>query len=262
MKNFIWHRSSQEAHSNPYEYEAQEQFVREASLVLNAIKVEIEKYNRSFSRDDKSLLKAIWMLHIDATDSLLECLDLLISKRHKIAGRLIRDTVEVLDLAAFFHARTERSTNLLQKWYDNEVIPNREFRDYVKKNINEILAEELRSVYSQLSKINHRTYKSLAYGYILGKNDKLVYDGFIKSDILIYPGVISMYFSLLGNMIQVLSEELVKRELVSKEVVENIWKNSIEKEPVKRRFTTPEEIFRRYKEKKTTDNTVENDNAS
>lgn len=260
MKNFIWNRNPQEAYENPYEYEALEQFMREASNVLSAIKVQLEKFNREFTRDDKSLKKAIWMLHIDATDSLLECLELLLAKRHKIAGRLIRDTVEVLDLAAFFHNEGERSKNLLLKWYENEVVPNREYRDFVKKNVSEEKAEELKLVYEQLSKINHRTYKSLAYGYILGKDNKLVYDGFYKSDILIYPGVISMYLSLLANMIQLLLKELIERELLSEEEIEKIWKDSIEEKPINRKYISPEEEYKKFKEKKTTDNEVNNGN--
>ncbi len=258
MKSFIWNRSPQEAHKNPYEYEAQEQFMREASKVLRAIKVQLEKFNREFTRDDKSLKKAIWMLQIDATDSLLECLELLIAMRHKIAVRLIRDTVEVLDLAAFFHNESERSKNLLIKWYDNETVPNSEYRNFVKKNISEEKAEQLKLVYEQLSKINHRTYKSLAYGYILGKDSKLVYDGFHKSNILVYPGVISMYLSLLANMIQLLSSELIERELLSVGEIDQIWKDSIEEEPVNRKYISPEEVFNKFIEKKTTDNKVQN----
>jgi hypothetical protein len=210
MKNFIWHRNPKIAYENPYEYEAQEQFVREANEVLNRIRKELEKYNRMFTRDDKSVIKAIWMLSLDATDSLLECLELLLEKRHKIAGRLIRDSVEVLDLAALFFTKSDKSVRLLSKWYNNEVVPNREYRYFVKNNISESKANELKEFYHQLSKINHRTYRSLAYGYILGKDNHLVYDGFHES--LIYPGVISMYYSLLANMIQILSIEITKMD--------------------------------------------------
>ena len=254
MKNFIWNRDPQEAYKNPYEYEAQDQFAREASRVLNAIKLKLEKYNRKYTRDDTSLEKAIWMLNVDATDSLIECLNLLTSKKHKVAGRLIRDTVEVLDLSAFFHSRTPKSKKLLEKWYNDKVIPNSEFRDFVRQNISEEIAEELKHVYSQLSKINHRTYRSLAYGYVLGKDDKLVYDGFSKSDSLIYPGVFSMYYALLANVIKLLASEIVKRDLVSMQDVDIIWEKSSETDPIERKFITPEEVLKRHLDEKTTDN--------
>ncbi len=258
LKNFIWNRSPQDAYRNPYEYKAQEQFVREAFKVLDAIKIQFEKFNRIFTRDDVSLEKAIWMLQLDATDSLIGCLELLVTKKHKVAGRLIRDTVEVLDLSAYFSIENEKSKNSLKKWYRNEVIPNREYRDFVKTNISLEKAEELKLVYSQLSKFNHRTYKSLAYGYILGKDNKLVYDGFSNSNSLIYPGVISMYYSLLANMIQLLAYEAIERKLLKKEVVENIWEESIEEEPINRKYITPEEVFKNFISKKTSNDKVKN----
>jgi len=242
MLNFIWTREPSEAYLNPYEYAAQEQFVREALKVLDEFKKHMGNYNRKFSRDDTSLDKAIWMLQMDAIDSLLECHNLLSNKKHKIAGRLFRDTIEVLDLASFFNAKSERSKNLLKKWFKDEVIPNREFRNYIKENQGEKKAKQLASFYSQLSKLNHRTYRSLAYGYILGKNEMLVYDGFQKSDLLVFPGTISMYYSLLANLIRLLSTELINGGLIKIEIINHIWDKCIEDNPEERKFVIREPI--------------------
>jgi len=236
MLNFIWTREPAEAYKNPYEYDAQAQFSREAANILAGFKNQLESNNRKYSRDDVSLEKAIWMLQTDAVDSLMECLNLLSLKKHKIAGRLFRDTIEVLDLAALFRTETQKSKNLLAKWFKDEVIPNKEYRDYIKKNISEEKAKQLSSFYSLLSRINHRTYKSLAYGYILGRGKKLVYDGFHKSDSLVFPGVISLYYSLLAHIISILSQEIKNSRMVSHETIEKIWNDCIEKKPEERRF--------------------------
>src|SRR5258708_1130795 len=102
MPSFIWNRSPAQPYSNPYEYDAQSQFAREASAFLVKIDERFCDSLTRFHRDDKSLAKAIWMLHVDALDSLRDCLDLLSEKRHRVAGRLFRDIVETLDLAAYF----------------------------------------------------------------------------------------------------------------------------------------------------------------
>jgi len=236
MLNFIWTREPSEAYLNPYEYDAQEQFSREVLNILMDLKNNMETYNRKFSRDETSVEKAIWMLQIDAIDSLLECHNLLTAKKHKVAGRLFRDTIEVLDLASFFSTKTDRSKSLLEKWFKDEVIPNREYRDYIKKHQGEQSAKKLASFYSQLSKINHRTYRSLAYGYILGNNKMLVYDGFLKSDLLVFPGTISMYYSLLANLVIILSREIVGGGLLTPETVQAIWGKNIEANPEERKY--------------------------
>jgi len=247
MKNFIWSRNPKEAYENPYEYEAQEQFSREAFKVLSGFIKHLKSYDLKFTRDERSLEKALWMLFLDAVDSLLECHNYLTEKNHKIAGRLFRDAFEVMDLSALFSSGTDKSKRLLEKWYDDKVIPNREYRDYIKKHISVELAEKHRVFYSQISKINHRTYKSLAYGYVLGGENKFAYDGFQKSKILVYPGVLSMYYSLLANSISIFSSEIKKCSLLPNNQIEEIWDESIEKEPECRRFETVK-MVNEYKE--------------
>ena len=234
--NFIWIRDPSEAYKNPYEYLAQEQFSRESFSILVGFKKNLETYNRNFQIDERSLEKAIWMLHIDAVDTLLECHDLISKKKHKVTGRLFRDTIEALDLAALFDTRTSSSNKLLNDWYEDKIIPNSRYRDYVKKNIGMEKAEQLTKFYSMLSKLNHRSYRTLAYGFIRGKDDKLVYDGFSDSNSLIFPGVISMYYCLLANLILITSDEIVKRNLIDAAIIKKIWDENIEPEPENRKY--------------------------
>ncbi|MBL8311874.1 MAG: hypothetical protein JNL19_15750 [Burkholderiales bacterium] len=82
MASLVWGRDPQEAHDNPYEYEAQDQFVREAKELLSQIQVALDHFTMSFHRDDRSLEKATWMLAIDLNDALLESAQLFVEKRH------------------------------------------------------------------------------------------------------------------------------------------------------------------------------------
>ena len=209
-------------------------------LFRSGLKEKLELYNKTFHQDDRSLKKAVWMLLVDAIDSLLECHDFLLNKRHKIAGRLFRDAVEVIDLSMLFMTKTEKSKRLLDKWYDDEVIPNREYRNYVDKNLGPYVAEKYRKFYSQISKINHRTYKALTLGYILDVNGTFVYDEFTShlkdTNFLVYPGIISMYYAILANVVFILSLATGKSELVSNDDIGNIWENSIENIPEKRKY--------------------------
>ena len=97
MPSFIWNRTPQEAMDNPYEYDAQEQFTREASNILELISEELQKHDRKFTRDERTIDKAIWMLQNDALDSLKGILTSLNEKHHRIAGKLFRDVIETLD---------------------------------------------------------------------------------------------------------------------------------------------------------------------
>lgn len=246
-KNFIWTRDPKEAYSNPYEYEAEEQFSRESYNLLVGLKEKLELFNRTFHRDDRSLEKATWMLLIDAIDSLLECHNFLLNKKHKVAGRLFRDAIEVIDLSSLFMSKTEKSKKLLEKWYNDEIIPNRDYRNYIENQKGKEDAEKYRKYYSQISKFNHRSYRTLAYGYLKNRNGNLVYDGFTtdlnNSHLRVFPGIISMQYVLLANCILILLTAIEKSKLISKTDIDDIWTKSIEKIPLQRKFKTLEEVY-------------------
>src|SRR5919112_2046420 len=105
MPSQVWGRSSQEAFHNPYEYAVQEQFLREADALLERLNANYQKYSMKFHFEDRSATKAVWMLQLDALDSLRDALQALSTKNHRVAAKLFRDVVETLDLAAFFYSR-------------------------------------------------------------------------------------------------------------------------------------------------------------
>jgi len=235
MPSIVWGRDPREAYKNPYEYEAQNQFVREAQKIIDKLFSELLKYSMKFKRDDTSIKKAIWMLQIDAVDSLRDCLILMKQKRHRVAGRLFRDVMETLDLAAFFSSDTTKSNEELRKWYSDEIVSHSKYRDFIKNTESKQKAETIKGYYQMLSKITHRTYRTLAYGYVLGRDDFLAYEGNSKN-ILVPPETIAMYYSLLADFILITSNEIEKRGLVKKSIVKNIWRDSLEAETVPRRF--------------------------
>jgi len=247
MPSFIWTRSLEDAFDEPYEYPAQEQFIREAETVLTKFKEELSNYDMQFTTTDKSIKKVVWMLVNDASDSLKDCLLSIKEKRHKIAGKMYRDVIETLDLAAYFNTDTVESNKHLTKWYTDEVIPNRVYRDYVKKTIGENEAKEKSEAYSDFSKFTHRTYHTLLFGYGAGVDKKIYYDGYKDNDILIQPTTISMYYVYLRHLILIFSLELSKLGLMDSLKIDEIWEGSLEKESTPRRFISPKEVYEKMK---------------
>jgi len=235
MPSLVWGRSPQEAYDNPYEYEAQDQFVREAKSLLKHMNTVFQKYSMGFHRDDRSIKKAVWMLQLDALDSLRDALDALVNKKHRVVSTLFRCIVESFDLAAYFHSN--ENNHQLEEWYNDEIIPNYLYRNFIKKTKGSKAAKEKADYYSTLSKIIHRTYGVLLYGYGLGAGDMLWHDGYKNSGLLILPQTISTYFAILADLIlNFLGETSVRGILSEKEVKEAIVE-SLETKTVPRRFS-------------------------
>lgn len=253
MPSFVWGRDPQEAFEEPYEYEAQEQFYREASNLIRNLYSRLNSEHHEYFRDDISVKKAIWLLQIDALDSLFDCLDALKTKRHRVAGKLFRDIEETLDLAAFFSSSSERRNSLIKKWFSDEIIPHREYRDHVKKVYGEELASKKAAHYSKLSKFTHRTYRIIMDGYLLGRNNRLVHDRVAltygsniesgSETFLVAPHTISAYCAVLASEILFFCEELHQRGTLSHEEVESAINESMEEESVPRRFLSPKMLF-------------------
>jgi hypothetical protein len=236
MPSFVWYRHPEEAYQNPYEYDAQAQFSREAHALLEKLYDGLNSYLMRFGTAEETLEKAVWMLQIDALDSLRDALELLNSKRHRPAGRLFRDVVETLDLAAYFWSGTPESKSSLAKWYNNEVIPHRVYREFLKKTVDEKRAEERRDYYHDLSKFTHRSYRALLKSYSVRRGDRLVYDGSARSGRRILPQTIAAYYAIIGDLILQLSKEVVNGGLLTSDFVDTAWKESTELETIPRRF--------------------------
>lgn len=247
MPSFIWTRSLEDAFDEPYEYPAQEQFIREAETLLTKFKEDLSNYDMQFTTLDRSIKKAIWILVNDAADSLTDCLISIRDKKHRIAGKMYRDVIETLDLAAYFNTDNIDSNKYLTKWYEDEVVPNRVYRDYIKRTIGETKAKEKSESYSDFSKFTHRTYHTLLFGYGQGVDNKMYYDGYKDNDILVQPTTISMYYVYLRHLILIFSLELSKLGLVDSKRIDEIWADSLEKESVPRRFLSPKEVFEKMK---------------
>lgn len=195
-KSRLWTQRLEEVLRNPYDYESQELFLKEASSVLNRVYKSYDKYFLKFRLNERTKKRAIWMLHLDALDTLRDCIFLLRRKKHRIVGKLFRDVTEVLDLATLFWWEGDEHQTNVQKWYDDEVIPHRAFRQYIKKIKGDNFCKYSTTMYANLSKWTHHCYSVLLSSYSRGwKEDDalLMYDSHFRSDTLIMPQIISQY---------------------------------------------------------------------
>jgi len=238
-------RSSREAFENPYEYAVQDQFVREASSLLLIFYGLMSDNRLTFRRDDRSVEKAIWMLQMDALDSLRDCLKSLVRKNHRVAGKLFRDIIETLDLAAYFASRSKKSNHDLDKWYRNEIIPHSVYREFIKSTEGPAASDEKKRLYSNLSKFTHRSYRAICDGYTLGSNDRLVHDavtvtfserGEQAETMLVTPQIIASYFASLAELTRMFSVEVHQRGVLSEVEVSDAITKALEVETVPRRF--------------------------
>ena len=236
MPSFVWFRDPAEAHANPYEHPAQAQFAREAKVVLDKLADLLNRYTMRFHRDDKSSEKAIWFLQTDAVDALRDALDMIGAKKHRISGRLFRDVLETLNLAAYFHSDSDDARADLRRWYEDDVIPHKRYREFIANTVGPAAKEESVRMHRNFSKFTHRTYRALSQSYSLGGGDLLVYEGFTKTDLLVLPSTIAEHYAGLASFIWLALEELPRRGLVSEEEVKEALASTFEAEVVPRRF--------------------------
>lgn len=237
MPSFVWERDPSEAYQEPYEYGGQEQFAREATALVARLKSIYEISNPSFEVDDQSSARAVWMLQVDALSALSDVISLLEEKRFRVASRLFRDVVETLDASYYFALAGEASEENLRKWYSNEVISHRVFREFVRRHHGPEQAEHLRSLYSDLSKYTHRTFRTLSMSYLLGHDDTAVYDGFRGNErFYVLPHVISFAYAVLAGLVKRFVRFAVDTQHITEQEAINLWESCLEKETVPRRF--------------------------
>ena len=244
MPSLIWGRDAQEAFEQPYEYQAQEQFVREAKSLLTKLYKLINSEEQKHTREEKSVEKAIWLLVNDALDSLRDCLEALIHKDHRITGKQFRDIVESMDLAAFFNSNTDESNLCLNKWYNNEIVPHSKYRDYVRKTNGDKAAKQSANYYRNLSRFTHRSYHAILDGYVLGRDGKIVHDGITEiytgnkesKRFLVLPQTISSYYAVLASLIETYANQLPDLKLVDQNHIQEAFKTSLETETIPRQF--------------------------
>lgn len=246
MPSIVWGRDPQEAYEQPYEYAAQEQFVREASRLLDRLYVLLNSERHHYTTDDRSAAKAVWLLAMDALDSLREGLASLERKEHRIAGKLFRDVLESMDLAAYFSAPDEKGSKAMSKWYRGEYVPHSEYREYFRKSHGDQPANELTELYKKLSRFTHRSYGAILEGYSVGGGDRLVHDrsaetlpgiGDGRSRMLVPPQTIAAYYAALAGFIAEYAQELTVLGVLDMESARGAFALALETETVPRRFT-------------------------
>ncbi len=246
MPSIVWGRAPQEAYEEPYEYGAQEQFAREATKLLSQLYVLLNSERHRYATDDRSVAKAVWLLAMDALDSLRESLAALERKEHRIAGKLFRDVLESMDLAAYFCVPDEKSGMAMAKWYRDEYVPHSEYRDYFRKNHGNLAANELAALYKRLSRFTHRSYGAILEGYTVGGGNRLVHDRSdetlpgireTSSRMLVPPQTIAAYYAALAGFIAEYAEELTVLGVVDIESTRKAFSSALEAETVPRRFT-------------------------
>lgn len=244
MPSQVWGRDPQEAYEEPYEYAAQEQFSREAAALSLGFYRHLNSDGYRFTEEDRSSAKAIWLLAMDGLDSLRDSLGALADRNHRVAAKLFRDVMESMDLAALFASGAKQARASLAKWYNDEIVPHREYRGYVKNTIGDERAEELRRHYVSLSRFTHRSYRALLDGYSLGGGGRLVHDasgelsGASKDakKLLVLPHTIASYYAVLASLILTYADQIVKLGLLTNEQVADVFANSLESETVPRTF--------------------------
>jgi len=245
MPSQVWGRDPQEAYENPYEYAIQAQFAREARALLKQSYLLLVADRHTYTGAERTPQKAVWMLHMDALDALQDAQDALARKRHRVAGKLFRNVMESLDLAAYFHDGNTRSAEDLAIWYADGWVPHGHYRDHIHRTEGSAAAAHKNAQYKNLSKFVHRSYRAILDGYSSGVGDRLVHDGRGQKfgdeewadTMLVFPQVISSYYAALAELILAsFLPEIVRLGTASKTDVLSALDLSLEKETVKRRF--------------------------
>jgi hypothetical protein len=235
LKNFIWNRDPQEAMDNPYEWDAQKKFVKEANSFLREIRKHIIDKN-SFSINDQSREKAIWMLSLAALDSGIEITIALKRNQIQVVYHLLRSIQEALDLATYFTFENEDVPTKISRWFNGEIIQHGEFRKFLEKNGDKEKAERLKDIHRALSKFNHNSYPTLLYSFFLDKNGFIHHYGRYESNSFKPANTIAMLHAISSKIILELSNQLVSLGSLELSDLSDFIGDQKRKRPVKRRL--------------------------
>ncbi len=235
MPSEFWSLDVAAAYANPYKYESKAKFRQEAQALLKRLYAGLDRYVLKFGIDDRSVKKAVWMLQIDALDSLRDCLQMLGQKRHRVSSLLFRHVVEALDLTAYFSSGSSESQKDLSRWYDDKIVPNRKYRDFLQRSQGREEAQRKAAHYQTLSRFTHCAYRALLYSYSLGRDNLLVYDSHSKR-VLTLPQTISMYLVILAGLIKQFCAEVIVCGLLTKKEVSFAWEKALGKGDAQQRL--------------------------
>ena len=171
MKSEIWDKKNDiKGFTVGYSIEQIELFENECEEFLNLV-LRMSSYNNDqFQESENDLKKANWMILNEITSALLDCLEMLKKDNIRMASRVYRDVMENMHILELIN-KSENGNHLI-KWYENEVISHRKYRDWLKRQ-DEELSELTRDVYRIYSKFAHRTFEPIFESYDLN-DDKTI----------------------------------------------------------------------------------------
>jgi hypothetical protein len=244
MPSFIWRRNPKEAFDNPYEYDAQKQFDREATQLLKTLYDHLaHPRERRYYIDERTPEKAIWLLHLDALGSIADAHDNLQRGRHRAVPHLSRSSQETLNVAAVFSTRTTASAALLEEWFNGAVMTPKKYVKLVPHATPDGPVRH-KHRYDNLSGYTHRTYHAIKEGYCLASDGHIFHDQSGMSfqyppqagGASALPHTISVYYTLIASDIWFLADEFVARGSLAQEQLDQAFKESLEEGTVPRRF--------------------------
>lgn|GEM_PF-1864305 len=210
-----------------YSHPAKDQFLREGEKLATGF-LELLTSQAVLLMDSKQAEKAITMIYSDLFMSIKDCCFLLQNNKYRLVGPILREFIELKDIA---YCIREHPNKFLERWYDNVSPNHNEIRQLIGKNLKEVLDEassatgkdpslnreiadfyksHLKSEYSSISKLTHKTYKTLLYNYWTVSIDddsdenKLILDqtGILNSSKTIFLTLLSHYTIKLLNQIK------------------------------------------------------------
>lgn len=177
LKSKLWNTTPQAIKTLQYEYKEKEIFLKESNKLISLIESAYEQYKLYFTKQNKSLEKTIWMLHMDAISTIKDCLELLKNKKYRLVFKLIRDIFETIDLSVLFWLTKNQRRKYLDRWYNNKTVSHSDFRNYLDKKLKKIVnAKFSSSIYKELSSYTHHNYSALMNSYCLGAGDRIWFD--------------------------------------------------------------------------------------
>ena len=171
MPSKLWTEPFEAAIASPLDYHSLFIFIAEAKDVLEQIAHGFDRYQIKFHVDDRSVEKAIWMLYTDVLDALLECLESLERRKHRIAGKIFRDVYEALAVAHLLFEGDETGSKL-KKWYSGKTFAHKPYKKFLK-SIDPELSKTFGALYGRLSKCTHHVYMTLLPYHPVGPDGML-----------------------------------------------------------------------------------------
>lgn len=198
MKSELWNKNSIKAFTSGYSTEELNFFDKECEEFLTVVINLSKSLNNKFSANSIELKKANWLILNDISCSLFDCLAELKKGNIRIAGRVYRDVLENMHLLELLNKKD--NGKLLKKWFNNEFIPHRTYRDWLKKN-DENLSTLTKDVYQLYSKFSHRTFKPIIESYYANENGNLEHKWHLDRQNNDDLKILSIYYSHLSYFV-------------------------------------------------------------